>query len=84
MKFFNFHLMPYRHVDLAAIERNGSAWVTFSNRHYDPQQGAELYHEYLDQMELADRLGFDGVVIVTGVSDSTMRGVAPACAEARR
>jgi hypothetical protein len=28
MKFFNFHLMPYRHVDLDAIERNGSAWVT--------------------------------------------------------
>src|SRR5262245_49318769 len=61
MKFFNFHLMPYRHADLDAIERNGSAWVTFSNRHYDPEKGAELYHEYLDQMELADRLGFDGV-----------------------
>jgi len=36
-----------------------SAWVTFSNRHYDSQKGAELYHEYLDQMEFADRLGFD-------------------------
>src|ERR1700681_479906 len=63
MKFFNFHLMPYRHVDLDAIERNGSAWVTFSNRHYDPEKGAGLYHEYLDQMELADRLGFDGVCL---------------------
>ena len=63
MKFFNFHLMPYRHADLAAIARNNSAWVTFSNRHYDPQAGAELYHEYLDQMELADRLGFDGVCL---------------------
>lgn len=63
MKFFNFHLMPYRHADLAAIERNGSAWVTFSNRHYDPKLGAELYHEYLDQMEYADQLGFDGVCL---------------------
>ncbi|WP_399682572.1 LLM class flavin-dependent oxidoreductase [Xenophilus sp.] len=63
MKFFNFHLMPYRHADLQAIERNASAWVTFSNRHYDPQLGAELYHEYLDQMEYADRLGFDGVCL---------------------
>jgi hypothetical protein len=35
-------------------------------------------------MELADRLGFDGVVTVAGVSDTTMRGVAPASAEARR
>ncbi|MFL5098819.1 MAG: LLM class flavin-dependent oxidoreductase, partial [Xanthobacteraceae bacterium] len=63
MKFFNFHLMPYRHADLDAIERNGSAWVTFSNENYDPGKGAELYHEYLDQMELADRLGFDGVCL---------------------
>ena len=63
MKIFNFHLMPYRHADLAAIAKNGSAWVTYSNRDYDPQKGAELYHEYLDQMELADRLGFDGVCL---------------------
>lgn len=63
MKFFNFHLMPYRHADLDAIERQGSAWVTFSNRHYDPKLGAELYHEYLDQMEYADQLGFDGVCL---------------------
>ncbi len=63
MKFFNFHLMPYRHADLDAIERNGSAWVTFSNANYDPKLGAELYHEYLDQMEYADELGFDGVCL---------------------
>ena len=42
---------------------NGSAWVTFSNSHYDPEKGAELYHEYLDQMEFADQLGFDGVCL---------------------
>ncbi len=63
MKVFNFHLMPYRHVDLDAIGKHGSAWVTFSNSHYDAEKGAELYHEYLDQMELADRLGFDGVCL---------------------
>ena len=34
-----------------------------SNSHYDPKKGADLYHEYLDQMELADRLGFDGVCL---------------------
>jgi len=54
MKMFNFHLMPYRHADLDAIEKNGSAWVTFSNRHYDPQKGAELYHDYLDQMDAVE------------------------------
>jgi alkanesulfonate monooxygenase SsuD/methylene tetrahydromethanopterin reductase-like flavin-dependent oxidoreductase (luciferase family) len=63
MKIFNFHLMPYRHADLDAIGRNGSAWVTYSNANYDPIKGAELYHDYLDQMEWADQLGFDGVCL---------------------
>ncbi|MGA8612359.1 MAG: LLM class flavin-dependent oxidoreductase [Xanthobacteraceae bacterium] len=63
MKFFNFHLMPYAHADLKSIADNGSAWVTYSNSHYDPEKGAELYHDYLDQMEFADQLGFDGVCL---------------------
>jgi alkanesulfonate monooxygenase SsuD/methylene tetrahydromethanopterin reductase-like flavin-dependent oxidoreductase (luciferase family) len=63
MKFFNFHLMPYADLDLGEIDKAGSAWVTLSNRHYDPVKGAALYHRYLDEMEFADRLGFDGVVV---------------------
>ncbi|MGH7090180.1 MAG: LLM class flavin-dependent oxidoreductase, partial [Stellaceae bacterium] len=63
MKIFNFHLMPYADADLDAIEKNGTAWVTYSNRHYDPKKGAELYNQYLDQLEAADALGFDGVVV---------------------
>lgn len=63
MKFFNFHLMPYAPADLAAITKNGSAWVTYSNANYDPEVGAELYHGYLDQLEYADQLGFDGVCL---------------------
>jgi alkanesulfonate monooxygenase SsuD/methylene tetrahydromethanopterin reductase-like flavin-dependent oxidoreductase (luciferase family) len=63
MKFFNFHLMPYAHADIEAIKKSGSAWITYSNRDYDPQKGAELYHDYLDQLEYADQMGFDGVVL---------------------
>ena len=63
MKFFNFHLMPYADVDAAAVRANGSAWITFSNAHYDPVKGGELYNQYLDQLEAADRLGFDGVCV---------------------
>ncbi len=63
MKIFNFHLMPYADADLDAIERNGSAWITFSNSHYDPVKGAALYHRYLDELEYADKLGFDGVCL---------------------
>ena len=83
MKFFNFHLMPYRHVDLEAIARSGSAWVTFSNRHYDPKNGARLYHEYLDQMELADRLGFDGVCLNEHHQTAYGMMPIPACSPAR-
>ena len=63
MKIFHFHLMPYAHMDLGAIRKAGTAWVTLSNQHYDPIKGAELYNEYLDQMEFADELGFDGLVV---------------------
>ena len=62
MKFFNFHLMPYGAVDLNAVDQVTSSWVTFSNRHYDPVKGADLYHRYPDEMEYADSLGFDGCV----------------------
>jgi alkanesulfonate monooxygenase SsuD/methylene tetrahydromethanopterin reductase-like flavin-dependent oxidoreductase (luciferase family) len=63
MKIFNFHLMPYADADLASIDRNGGSWITYSNSNYDPKKGAELYHRYLDEMENADRLGFDCVVL---------------------
>ena len=46
----NFHLMPYAHADLDAIKKNGTAWLTYSNAHYDPVLGSELYHQYLDQL----------------------------------
>lgn len=63
MKIFNFHLMPYAHVDLEAVREAGTSWVTFPNSYYDPKKGAELYHQYLDQLENADALGFYGVAV---------------------
>lgn len=63
MKIFNFHLMPYAHADLDAIDEGGSAWVTYSNSHYDPVKGADLFNQYLDELEKADELGFDGVCV---------------------
>ena len=44
----------------SATARPGSPIRT---AHYDPEKGAGLYHEYLDQMEFADGLGFDGVCL---------------------
>ena len=63
MKFFFFHLMPYGHLDLDYDKDHESAWVTLPNRYYDAKQGAALYHRYLDELELADELGYDGICV---------------------
>ena len=58
-EFFFFHLMPYPQIpEDHGAHRNG---MYLSNEVYDPQVGHQLYNDYLDEMELADQLGFDGV-----------------------
>jgi alkanesulfonate monooxygenase SsuD/methylene tetrahydromethanopterin reductase-like flavin-dependent oxidoreductase (luciferase family) len=61
MRFFYFHLMPYADVDLDAVKAVGTSWVKLPNSNYDPKKGAALYNRYLDEMERAEELGFDGL-----------------------
>jgi alkanesulfonate monooxygenase SsuD/methylene tetrahydromethanopterin reductase-like flavin-dependent oxidoreductase (luciferase family) len=61
MKFIFFHLMPYADIDLSFADKHNSAWVTLPNSYYDPKKGHRLYNRYLDELEYADKLGFDGV-----------------------
>ena len=63
MKAFMFHLMPYAALDMEERDRHPSAWVTLPNSLYDPKIGHELYNRYLDELELAAELGFDGVAV---------------------
>ncbi|CAD6559440.1 Alkanesulfonate monooxygenase [Paraburkholderia hiiakae] len=63
MKFFFMHLMPYADLDLTYSEKYDSAWVTLPNSYYDPKKGAALYNRYLDELEYADEVGFDGVCV---------------------
>jgi alkanesulfonate monooxygenase SsuD/methylene tetrahydromethanopterin reductase-like flavin-dependent oxidoreductase (luciferase family) len=63
MKFHFFHLMPYQDIDPDFLEHNKSSWITLPNTYYDPKKGSKLYHRYLDELELADELGFDGVCV---------------------
>ena len=58
MKFYYFHLMPY-----PLDHDEPSSWVTLSNRHYDPKLGHVLYNQYLDQLEYAEQLGWDGLCV---------------------
>jgi len=63
MKFYMMHLMPYADLDLDYDKTYNSAWVTLPNSHYDPKKGAKLYNRYLDELEYADQLGFDGICV---------------------
>jgi len=63
MKFYLMHLMPYADLDLDYDKDHNSAWITLPNSYYDPKKGAKLYNRYLDELEYADVLGFDGVCV---------------------
>jgi alkanesulfonate monooxygenase SsuD/methylene tetrahydromethanopterin reductase-like flavin-dependent oxidoreductase (luciferase family) len=65
MKFNFFHLMPYPYLpeDFDDVEKYPSMSLTFSNSHFDPAKGVDLYHRYLDELEYADELGYDGIVV---------------------
>jgi alkanesulfonate monooxygenase SsuD/methylene tetrahydromethanopterin reductase-like flavin-dependent oxidoreductase (luciferase family) len=63
VKFYAFHLMPYADLDLSYSEKYDSAWVTLPRRYFDRIRGHELYNRYLDELEYADHVGFDGVSV---------------------
>jgi alkanesulfonate monooxygenase SsuD/methylene tetrahydromethanopterin reductase-like flavin-dependent oxidoreductase (luciferase family) len=63
MKFTYFHLMPYPYLPEDFEQRFSSPSLTFPNGYFDPPRGMELYHRYLDELELADQLGFDGIAV---------------------
>jgi alkanesulfonate monooxygenase SsuD/methylene tetrahydromethanopterin reductase-like flavin-dependent oxidoreductase (luciferase family) len=63
MFFTFFHLMPWPHLPADFDTNWDSASVTLPNRFFDPAIGADLYNEYLDQLEAAERFGFDAVAL---------------------
>jgi len=63
MKVFMFHLMPYAHLDMGYADKYRAAWVVLPNTYFDPKKGHELYNRYLDELELAAELGFDGISV---------------------
>lgn len=63
MKFFAFHLMPWDRLPADFDEKYDTAWTWLPNSLYEPQHGHELYNRYLDELVLADELGFDGVCV---------------------
>jgi len=63
MKLCSFHLMPYTDLPADFAERYPSVWIDVPAELFDPERGHTLYNDFLDQLELADAVGFDGVCV---------------------
>lgn len=70
MKFVWFNLMPWPDLPDDFREKHHSVWVDIDSKLFDPARGHEVYHEYMDQLEYADSLGFDGI----GVNEHHQNG----------
>ena len=62
VRFDFMHFMPYVHLPENHKDYK-SLWVDFPNKYYDPKRGYELYQRYLAELLLADKVGFDAVVV---------------------
>ena len=63
MKISFFHLMPYQGLPSDFEIRFRSAWVDLPNENFDPEICQQYYDDYLDELEFADQMGFDGVCV---------------------
>ncbi|MEM9564679.1 MAG: LLM class flavin-dependent oxidoreductase [Actinomycetota bacterium] len=70
VKFCWFNLMPWPDLPEDFRESNRSVWVDIDSRLFDPERANEVYHTYMDQLEFADSLGFDGI----GVNEHHQNG----------
>ena len=53
--------MPYPYLPEDFRQTHRSVWVDVDSRLYDPVKGHAIYNDYLDLLELAADLGFDGI-----------------------
>jgi alkanesulfonate monooxygenase SsuD/methylene tetrahydromethanopterin reductase-like flavin-dependent oxidoreductase (luciferase family) len=70
MKFTWFNLMPWPYLPDDFRENNRSVWVDIDQKLFDPAKSHEVYNTYMDLLEYADTVGFDGV----GVNEHHQNG----------
>src|SRR5579871_6326839 len=61
VRFTWFNLMPWPYLPDDFREKNRSVWVDIDSRLFDPVKAHEVYNTYLDLLEYASTLGFDGI-----------------------
>ena len=63
MKLLWFHLMPYTELPDDFREKHPSVWVDIDSALFDPARGHRMYNEFMDELEHAAALGFDGICV---------------------
>ena len=63
MKISWFHLMPYRFLPKDFEDKYRSVWVDVPSHLFEAKKAHQLYNEYLDELEFADQVGFDGICV---------------------
>lgn len=63
MKLCWFHLMPYTDLPSDFAAKHPGVWVDVDSRLFDPGRAHGMYNEFLDELEQADALGFDGICV---------------------
>jgi alkanesulfonate monooxygenase SsuD/methylene tetrahydromethanopterin reductase-like flavin-dependent oxidoreductase (luciferase family) len=62
------HLMYFTEQPMSAYDakeglKYGATALTFSNKHFDPVAGSQLYNQYLEEYIYADECGADGIML---------------------
>ncbi len=63
MKLCWFHLMPYRELPDDFREKNEGVWVTIDSDLFDPGRAHRMYNDFMDELEFAAEVGFDGICV---------------------
>jgi alkanesulfonate monooxygenase SsuD/methylene tetrahydromethanopterin reductase-like flavin-dependent oxidoreductase (luciferase family) len=63
MKLHSFHLMPYSDLPEDFKQKYRSVWVDVPSHLFDPAKAHDMYTDYLDELEYAAEMGFDGICV---------------------
>ena len=61
MKNLWFHLMPYKELPDNFRDQHKSVWVDIDPGLLDPSRAHVMYNEFMDELEYAAEVGFDGI-----------------------
>lgn len=61
LQFYNFSLFPYPFIPPG--EDIESSWITIPNSMFDPKRAHKVFTEYLEQLVMSEKLGYDGIIV---------------------